>query len=166
MLGSAFAAHAPDTIETYPRELRPEIDAWNERIHRHLNNGVYRAGFATTQSAYDEAVVGVFDTLGAIDDSLAHSAYLCGDTPTEADWRLLPTLVRFDVGYFSAFKCNLRRVGDYPRIPGYLRRLLADTEVRETVHLDVYRRGYHSRSDARNPHGIVPVGPLDVLWRA
>ena len=132
-------------------------------IHQDLNKGVYRAGFARTQAAYELAARTVFRTLDEIEARLAIAPYLCGDRPTEADWRLLPTLVRFDVGYYSAFKCNLRRITDYPRLSSYLRRLVAVPGLRETIKPDIYRRGYHSRSDARNPFGVVPVGPAVVF---
>ncbi len=104
----------------------------------------------------------MFRTLDRVEAQLAEAPYLCGDRPTEADWRLLPTLVRFDVGYYSAFKCNLRRIADYRHLPAYIGRLADVPGVRETIKPDIYRRGYHSRSDARNPSGVVPVGPLRV----
>ena len=159
MLNGAFADVGPHSPDMYPQELRPEIEVWNALIHQDLNKGVYRAGFATSQDAYELAAATVFKTLDLIEGQLAEAPYLCGDRPTEADWRLLPTLVRFDVGYYSAFKCNLHRIADYSHLSAYVRRLADVPGVRETIKPDIYRRGYYSRSDARNPFGIVPVGP-------
>jgi glutathionyl-hydroquinone reductase len=163
MLGSAFDGVGANGRDFYPLALRPAIDAWNDRIHRDLNNGVYRAGFAESQAAYDEAVAGVFETLDAIEEQLGSSHYLAGDHLSEADIRLFPTLARFDVGYWSAFKCNLRRLIDYPCLWDYARTIYRLPGVAETVHFDIYRRGYHSPSPKRNPHGIVPLGP-EVNW--
>ena len=160
MLDDAFVEVAPESPSSYPEALRSDIDAWNATIQQDLNRGVYRAGFATTQDAYELAVSGVFKTLDLVESHLAEAAFLCGDHPTEADWRLLPTLVRFDPGYYSAFKCNLRRIADYPHLSSYARRLAELPSVSDTIKPDIYRRGYHSRSDARNPFGIVPVGPV------
>lgn len=105
----------------------------------------------------------MFRTLDLVEARLSSTPFLCGDRATEADWRLLPTLVRFDVGYYSAFKCNLRRIADYPNLSSYIRRLANVPGLRETIKTDVYRRGYHSRSDDRNPFGVVPVGPALAL---
>lgn len=163
MLGEPFDYLVPDAPDLYPPIAREAVDVWNDLVHRHLNNGVYRAGFAMSQEAYEEAVAGVFAMLDAIEKGLGEADFLCGSSPTEADWRLLPTLVRFDVGYAYAFKCNLRLIRDYPRISAYAERLLATPGVRATVRPDIYRLGYHSRSKARNPHGIVPLGPRDYL---
>ena len=160
MLNNAFAEIAPESPDCYPEALRPAIDGWNAVIHQDLNKGVYRAGFATTQAAYEVAATTVFRTLDLVEAQLAKTPYLCGDRLTEADCRLLPTLVRFDVGYYSAFKCNLRRIADYPHLSAYVGRMAATPGLRETIKLDIYRCGYHSRSDARNPSGVVPVGPL------
>ncbi|MEM9970478.1 MAG: glutathione S-transferase C-terminal domain-containing protein [Pseudomonadota bacterium] len=149
--------------DLYPEVLRPEIDAWNERIYRTVNNGVYRAGFAETQAAYDTAVAEVFETLDAIEARLGESAWLTGDTFTEADLRLFPTLARFDVAYHYAFKCNIRRIVDYPRLWAYARRIYAMPGVAATVRFDVYKGGYFSPSEKRNPLGIVPAGPA-IDW--
>ena len=149
----------------YPADKRGEIDRWNARIYEDLNNGVYRAGFAETQDAYDEAVADVFAALDAVEAQLATTRYLAGDDLTEADIRLFPTLARFDVAYHSAFKCNLRRVIDYPNLWAYARAFYQTPGVAETVAFDVYRRGYHSASPKRNPLGIVPVGPKND-WSA
>jgi glutathionyl-hydroquinone reductase len=142
----------------YVSELAHEIDALNARIYEKVNNGVYRAGFARSQEAYDAAVRGVFDVLDELEARLDRSRYLCGDRLTEADFRLFPTLVRFDVAYGTIFKCNLRRLEDYPNLSGYTRDLAQLPGVMETVKPDVYKRGYHSIRMV-NPFGIVPIGP-------
>ena len=142
-----------------PREQIEEIDAWNARIYPNLNNGVYRAGFARTQEAYDAAVLDVFNTLDAVENQLSQTRYLTGDKLTEADIRLFPTLVRFDVGYHSAFRCNHARIIDYPNLWGYAREIYQMHGVAETVDFDIYRHGYHSQSELRNPLGIIPIGP-------
>ena len=160
MLNSAFDGVGAARHDYYPEELRPEIDALNERIYEKLNNGVYRAGFARTQEAYEEGFDDVFETLDYLDERLATRRYLCGDRQTEADWRLFPTLVRFDVAYHYAFKCNLRKISDYENLWPYTRDLYQTPGISETVFPDIYKRGYHSLSEQRNPLGIVPKGPL------
>ena len=150
-------AYAPGRL--YPADKAAEIDQWNDLIYPTLNNGVYRAGFARSQEAYDEAVAEVFATLDRIEAQLAQTRYLTGDMLTEADIRLFPTLARFDVAYHSAFKCNLRRLVDYPNLWAYARDIFQMPDVAQTVDFDIYRRGYHSPSELRNPLGIVPVGP-------
>lgn len=141
------------------------VQDWNDLIYPTLNNGVYRAGFARTQPAYDEAVADVFATLDKIEIQLAQTLFLTGGALSEADIRLFPTLVRFDVAYHSAFKCNLKRLIDYPSLWAYARSIYQMPGVAETVDFDVYRNGYHSPSDARNPIGIVPIGPQNN-WSA
>lgn len=158
MFNSAFNQVTGDDEDFYPDALATEIDELNELIYNNINNGVYKTGFASTQAAYDESVTKVFNTLDALEARLSTRLYLLGDNITEADWRLLPTLVRFDVGYFSAFKCNLRAIRDYPHLSAYLQNLYSQPGVASTVDLDIYRAGYHSKSPLRNPHGIVPVG--------
>jgi putative glutathione S-transferase len=160
MLNSAFDAVGANDRDFYPPALRDEIDALNARIYDNLNNGVYRAGFATTQAAYEEAFDDVFATLDFLDERLADRRYLCGDTATEADWRLFPTLVRFDVAYHYAFKCNLRRLMDYAHLWPYTRDLYQTPGIAEIVFPDLYKHGYFSISELRNPLGIVPKGPL------
>jgi putative glutathione S-transferase len=160
MLNSAFADVGAGGPELYPEEHRAEIDALNERIYNNLNNGVYRAGFARTQDAYEEAFDDVFETLDYLEDRLSRSRYLCGAEQTEADWRLFPTLVRFDVAYHYAFKCNLRRIMDYENLWPYTRDLYQTPGISELVFPDLYKRGYHSLSELRNPLGIVPKGPI------
>ena len=163
MLPVAFAEFASLLHDFYPAAQRPNIDYWNDRIYPKLNNGVYRAGFAESQKAYELAVGEVFETLDAIEDRLAVSRYFAGDSLTEADIRLFPTLVRFDVAYFTAFKCSRRRIVDYPHIWRYARNFYARPGVAQTVAFDIYRRGYSSQSDKRNPLGIVPIAPV-IDW--
>ncbi|MEO1196861.1 MAG: glutathione S-transferase C-terminal domain-containing protein [Pseudomonadota bacterium] len=134
-----------------------EIDHWNDLIYRTLNNGVYRAGFARTQAAYDTAVAEVFDTLGTLENHLTGRAWLVGDTLTEADIRLFPTLARFDVAYHYAFKCNLKRLVDYPNLWAYARRIYHLPGVTDTVRFEIYKAGYFSPSELRNPLGIPPA---------
>ena len=160
MLNEAFSDADGAAIDLYPEALRPEIDRWNDLIHPKLNNGVYRAGFAGTQVAYDEAVTDVFSTLDTLEARLTESEFLAGDTFTEADLRLFPTLVRFDVGYYLAFKCIRNRLIDFPILWAYARRLYHRPGFAETVRFDVYRRGYNSPSEKRNPLGIVPMAPI------
>ena len=163
MFNHAFINLAADTLDYYPTELWTDIEAWNVRIYETVNNGVYKAGFAATQQTYEDAAIAVFNTLDAIEHQLSKTRYLLGDILTEADWRLFPTLVRFDVAYYSAFKCNLRRLIDYPNLWGYARELYQMPGIAETVRFDVYRKGYHSISPLRNPYGIIPSGP-EIDW--
>jgi len=150
-------------VDLYPDPHRAEIDEWNARIYATVNNGVYRAGFARTQQAYDGAVAEVFETLDEIEAHLAIHTWLVGETFSEADLRLFPTLARFDVAYHYAFKCNIRRLIDYPALWDYARRIYAMPGVRDTVCFDIYKQGYFSPSELRNPLGIVPAGPI-VDW--
>jgi glutathionyl-hydroquinone reductase len=160
MFNSAFAAFTKDTTDYYPEPLRAEIDALNDLIYRTVNNGVYRAGFATTQEAYEEAVDALFVTLDQLEARLATRRYLLGERLTEADWRLFPTLARFDAAYHGAFKCNVRRPVDYPNLWAYTRELYQVPGIAETVDLEIYKQGYYSPSPLRNPLGIVPKGPV------
>ncbi|WP_299987543.1 glutathione S-transferase family protein [uncultured Ruegeria sp.] len=159
MLGT-LPGHGPNLA---PPEKLNQIDVWNEKIYARLNNGVYRAGFARTQEAYEVGFRDVFATLDEIEAHLANGRYLCGDKLTEADLRLFPTLARFDVAYHYAFKCNLRRLIDYPNLWGYARELYALPGIAETVKFEIYKQGYFSPSELRNPLGIVPLGP-DIDW--
>jgi glutathionyl-hydroquinone reductase len=159
MFNSAFDGITGDAGDFCPEALRGEIDAVNARTYRDLNNGVYRAGFARTQGAYEEAFDEVFACLDWMEERLAGSRYLCGDAPTEADWRAFPTLMRFDVAYVGAFKCNKRRLIDYPNLWGYARELYQWPGIAVTVFPDIYKRNYHSASAERNPLGIFPKGP-------
>ena len=160
MFNSAFAAFTDDTTDYYPAPLRAEIDALNDVIYHTVNNGVYKAGFATTQEAYEETVDALFATLDQLEERLAAQRYLLGDQLTEADWRLFPTLVRFDAAYYGAFKCNIRRLVDYPNLWAHTRELYQMPGIAETVDLEIYKQGYYSPSPLRNPLGIVPKGPV------
>jgi putative glutathione S-transferase len=150
-------------MDLWPAGLTPEIEEWNTLIYRTVNNGVYRAGFARTQSAYDRAVAEVFDTLDKIEARLATADWLVGDQFTEADLRLFPTLARFDVAYHYAFKCNIKRISEYPNLWRYARRVYAMPGVAGTVDFKIYKQGYFSPSELRNPLGIVPMGPM-INW--
>lgn len=163
MLPHAFKSKAGTQIDLCPQALTADIDTWNEVIHRKLNNGVYRAGFAETQAAYIAAVEEVFETLDMLELHLTDRPYMLGDKLTETDLRLFPTLARFDVAYHTAFKCSRRRLIDYPNLWRYARQLHALPRVAETVKFDIYRPGYFSASDKRNPLGIIPVAP-DISW--
>jgi putative glutathione S-transferase len=159
MLNSAFNHLTGNDDDDWPVELRDDIESMNERIYRGLNNGVYRAGFATSQQAYDSAVLEVFETLDFLEEHLKTHRYLLGDRVTEADWRLFPTLVRFDSVYHLHFKCNRRRLIDYPNLWGYTRELYQKEGVAQTVHLDHIVRHYHVSHDTINPHRIIPINP-------
>jgi glutathionyl-hydroquinone reductase len=161
MLESEFDAFAADPqLDLYPRELRAEIDALNELLYETVNDGVYRAGFATEQAPYEQAARRVFETLDAMEARLAKRRYLFGAQPLESDWRFFVTLVRFDPVYYGHFKCNLRRIVDYPNLYGYLRDLYQIDGVAETVDFDQIKRHYYVTHDDINPTGIVPIGPL------
>ena len=159
MLNAAFAAHTQDRTDYYPAELRQEIDAINKPIYENINNGVYRTGFATTQAAYEEAFTSLFSTLDTVEARLAGQRYLVGNRRTEADWRLFTTLIRFDAVYVGHFKCNLRRIVDYPNLSNYLRDLYQVPGVAETVSLDHIKQHYYASHRHINPTGIVPLGP-------
>jgi glutathionyl-hydroquinone reductase len=164
MLNSAFADVGALSADFYPVELRDMIDAFNARIYATVNNGVYRAGFATTQAAYEEAVRPLFSTLDALEQRLATHRYLCGERLTEADWRLFTTLVRFDAVYVGHFKCNLRRIIDYPNLWGFARELYQYPGVAGTTDFTHIKRHYYQSHKTINPTGIVPLGPdLDFL---
>lgn len=160
MLNSAFDAFTDVHTDYYPVELRAEIDRINEIVYPNVNNGVYRAGFATTQAAYEEAARALFATLDQLEQRLSRQRYLVGRQITEADWRLFTTLVRFDAVYYSHFKCNVRRITDYPNLWSYLRDLYQVPGVAETVSLDHIKRHYYGSHRNLNPSGIVPIGPL------
>jgi glutathionyl-hydroquinone reductase len=160
MLNSAFDTFTNVRTDYYPVELRGEIDRVNELVYAAVNNGVYRAGFATRQAAYEEAARGVFAAFDELEDRLSRQRYLVGSQITEADWRLFTTLIRFDTVYYSHFKCNLRRVADYPNLWNYLRDLYAVPGVAETVSIDHIKRHYYGSQRQVNPTGIVPIGPV------
>ena len=161
MLNSEFAAIGADPTDFYPKALRGEIDRVNAEVYANVNNGVYRCGFARSQAAYEEAYDALFATLDQIEARLGRQRYLVGNHITEADWRLFPTLVRFDVAYFSLFKCNRNRIADYPNLLNYMRELYAVPGVADTVKPRYYVMGYYSIRRV-NPTGIIPKGtPVD-----
>jgi putative glutathione S-transferase len=160
---NAWSDEGPDL---YPADLRPAIDELNERIYATVNNGVYRAGFASTQEAYEEAFDELFETLDWLDERLATRRFLLGDEITEADWRLFMTLVRFDAVYVGHFKCNRQRIEDYAHLSGYLRDLFQQPGVADTVDFDHIKRHYYGTHPQLNPSRIVPKGPALDLWRA
>ncbi len=159
MFNSAFDDVGATAGDYYPAPLRGEIDALNSRIYETVNNGVYRCGFAATQGAYDEAVTALFATLDDLEARLEARRFLLGDTPTEADWRLFVTLLRFDPVYVGLFKCNLRRIADYPNLRRYRDELRASPGIEETVDLGHIKRHYYQSLRFINPTGIVPMGP-------
>ena len=159
MLNSEFDDWGRTDLDFYPEDLRDEIDAVNGEVYPDINNGVYRCGFATSQKAYDEAFEKLFAALDKLEERLSHHRYLVGDRITEADCRLFTTLVRFDPVYHGHFKCNLRRLADYPNLWGYTRDLYQVPGVAGTVNLDHIKRHYYVTHRAINPTGIVPRGP-------
>jgi glutathionyl-hydroquinone reductase len=163
MFETDFAALARNHTDLYPLALRSEIDALNAHIYETLNNGVYMAGFATTQAAYERAAWRVFETLDELEPRLADRRYLFGKTPLETDWRLFVTLVRFDAAYVGHFKCNLRRIYDYKNLFGYLCDLYQYPGVAPTVNFDHIKRHYYYTHDDINPTRIVPIGPQQDL---
>jgi putative glutathione S-transferase len=162
MLNSEFAGIAGDDTDYYPPALRGEIDRINDTIYTTVNNGVYRCGFAKTQAAYEAAYDALFATLDELEARLARQRYLVGNRITEADWRLFPTLLRFDVAYFSLFKCNRKRIADYPNLTNYMLELYAVPGIAETVRPRYYVIGYYAIKKL-NPTGIIPKGtPIDL----
>ena len=164
MLNSAFDNVGANGNDYYPPALRAEIDEWNAFIYPNLNNGVYRAGFATTQEAYEEAATAVFAALDRIEQHLSKRRYLAGSQLTEADIRLFTTLIRFDPVYHTHFKCNLRRVIDYRNLWGFVREIYQLPGIASTVHIDFIKRHYYGSHANLNPTRIIPIGPkLDYL---
>jgi len=159
MFNTAFDALTGNTADYYPQALRAEIDRINDLVYPNINNGVYRAGFATTQEAYEEAFRSLFAALDTVEEILSRQRYLAGSHITEADWRLFTTLVRFDAVYYAHFKCNQRRIGDYANLSNYTRDLYQVPGVAETVDLAQIKRHYYFSQRTVNPTGIVPVGP-------
>jgi putative glutathione S-transferase len=161
MLNSEFAGVGADPTDFYPKPLRGEIDRINAEVYTNVNNGVYRCGFAKSQAAYEESYDSLFATLDGVEARLGRQRYLVGNHITEADWRLFPTLVRFDVAYFSLFKCNKKRIADYPNLLNYMRELYAVPGIADTVKPRYYVMGYYSIKRV-NPTGIIPRGtPVD-----
>lgn len=163
MFETEFAARSKGQPDLYPAAQRADIDALNERIYETFNNGVYRAGFATAQDAYELAAYGVFAMLDELDERLRAQRYLFGARPLETDWRLFVTLIRFDAVYHGHFKCNVRRISDYPHLWPYLRDLYQIDGVAATVNFDHIKRHYYATHDDINPTRIVPIGPLQDL---
>ncbi|SMY06503.1 glutathione S-transferase family protein [Flavimaricola marinus] len=159
MFNSAFDGITGNSDDYWPEALRDDIAPINDRIYNTLNNGVYKCGFATTQKAYDAAITPLFDTIDWLEDHLSRNRYLMGDTITEADWRLYPTLIRFDPVYYGHFKCNRSRIMDMPNLWGYTRELYQWDGVAEVTRLDHAVRHYYYSHETINPHRIVPVGP-------
>jgi glutathionyl-hydroquinone reductase len=159
MLNSEFEASAGAHDDYYPQRLRAEIDAVNRTVYENINNGVYRCGFATTQGAYERAFEALFVALDELEVRLDRSRYLVGDCITEADWRLFTTLVRFDAVYYGHFKCNLRRIEDYPNLSNYLRDLYQVPGIAGTVDIDHFKLHYYASHRHINPTGVVPRGP-------
>jgi putative glutathione S-transferase len=160
MFNGAFNGVTGNQDDYCPADLADAMAPINQRIYDTVNNGVYRAGFATTQSAYDTAVHALFDTLDWLEAHLGDHRYLMGDRITEADWRLFPTLIRFDPVYHLHFKCNRKRIVDYPNLWAYTRELYQWPGIRDTVHLDHIVRHYHYSHDSINPHRIIPINPV------
>jgi len=159
MFNSEFDAIGESTLDFYPKALRAEIDQINDFVYPRINNGVYRCGFATSQVAYELAFKELFEALDTLEDRLAKQRYLVGDRITEADWRLFTTLVRFDAVYVGHFKCNLRRIADYPNLSGYLRDLYQSPGIESTVNFDHIKRHYYQSHPTINPTRIVARGP-------
>lgn len=159
MFNSAFNDLTDNHVDYYPKALHADIDAINERVYNDINNGVYKAGFATDQKVYQDNVVSLFTALDWVEGLLKHKRYLTGDEITEADWRLFTTLVRFDAVYVGHFKCNLKRIADYPNISGYMRELYQIEGVAETVNIRHIKKHYYMSHDTINPTAIVPHGP-------
>ena len=160
MFNAAFDEVGAVQGDYYPEHLRSEIDALNDRIYTTVNNGVYRCGFATTQAAYEEAITPLFDTLDWLEDILSRKRYLTGGQITEADWRLFTTLIRFDPVYVGHFKCNIRRIADYPNLSNYLRDLYQQPGIARTVNMEHIKRHYYESHTSINPSRVVPKGPV------
>ncbi|WP_372844244.1 glutathione S-transferase family protein [Psychrobacter sp.] len=160
MLNSAFDDVGATAVNFLPAESVVEIDNMNAFVYDAVNNGVYKAGFATTQAAYEEAVIALFDALDTLEARLTGQRYLVGSTITEADWRLFTTLVRFDAVYVGHFKCNIQRIIDYPNLWGYLRDLYQVAGVKETINMQHIKAHYYTSHAAINPTGVIPVGPI------
>ena len=165
MFNSAFDGLTGSTVDFYPQALRGKIDELNALVYDTVNNGVYKAGFATAQDAYEAAVTRLFETLDILEQRLSGSRYLFGDTTTEADWRLFTTIVRFDAVYYGHFKCNLRRIEDYPNLCNWLRELYQWPGIAETVDFAHIKSHYYASHRHINANGIIPKGPQLALGR-
>ena len=166
IFNSAFNDLTGNTADYYPSSLAKEIDEINEYVYHRINNGVYKAGFATTQDAYEQALASLFDGLDELENRLSEQRYLTGKSITEADWRLFTTLIRFDPVYVGHFKCNLRRIADYPALSAYLKELFQVEGVQETTNFDHIKRHYYFSHTMINPTQVVPVGPIMDLTSA
>lgn len=165
IFNDAFNTITNNKIDYYPEKFRAEIDEWNEIIYHNINNGVYKVGFARNQQAYDKAISPLFDNLERIDRHLATSDYLVGDTLTEADLRLIPTILRFDPVYFVHFKTNLKRIIDFPNLAGYTKRLCEIDAIKDTTNFEHIKRHYFYSHKDLNPHRIVPKGPQEFIGK-
>ena len=163
MLGSAFDACGANDLDLYPESYRDKIDTLNDRIYDAVNNGVYKAGFATSQDAYDKAVTPLFAMLDELEERLEGKDWLVGDRLTEADIRLWTTLIRFDPVYHTHFKCNVRRIADYPNLSALTRRIYELDGIAETVNFRHIKHHYYESHERINPHGIVPAGPAPLV---
>ena len=159
MFNSGFNSLTGNTLDLYPEELKTRIDELNEIVYEPVNNGVYKTGFAKTQEAYDQAVTELFKTLDYLEKILGENRYLTGDRLTEADLRLVPTLLRFDIVYVVHFKCNVRRIKDYPNLSRYTKELYEMPAIKETTNLDHIKRHYYYSHESINPYRIIPKGP-------
>ena len=163
MFNHEFTAFTPSRLDLYPADLRNEIEQWNTFLYENVNDGVYRAGFATTQAAYEKAVRRLFEALDRVEQRLRDRRYLFGSQFVETDWRLFVTLIRFDAVYHGHFKCNIRRIADYPNVFGYLKDLYQTEGIADTVNFDHIKRHYYVTHDDINPTRIVPLGPQQDL---
>jgi glutathionyl-hydroquinone reductase len=159
MFNNSFNELTGNNVDYYPTELREQIDHLNEKIYKTVNNGVYKTGFAITQQAYDEAVINLFRTLDELEELLETNIYLTGDLITEADLRLIPTLLRFDIVYVTHFKCNIKRIKDYKNLSRYTKELFEIPAIKETTNLDHIKRHYYYSHESINPYRIIPIGP-------
>ena len=162
ILNTAFNDLTGNHIDFYPQEKRTEIDRLNDMIYNNVNNGVYKSGFALTQSAYDDAVTKLFETLDYLDEQLTHSKFLVGNEITEADLRLIPTLLRFDAVYVTHFKCNIRRIVDYKNLHRYMQDMLEVPAIKDTCNIDHIKRHYYYSHEQINPYRIIPKGPSNI----
>ncbi len=163
ILNNSFNEFAKNDIDLYPKTLSEEIDVWNDKIYEPVNNGVYKTGFAKTQSAYEKAFHKLFEVLDELENHLSHTDYLVGNTLTEADVRLITTLLRFDAVYFGHFKCNKKRIADYPALLAYTKRLYALDAIRSTTDIAQIKEHYYYSHEFLNPSRIVPLGPEDLF---
>ena len=163
IFNSAFNHITKNTTDFYPAQLQDDINSMNDKVYHYINNGVYKAGFATAQDVYETAVTALFETLNSLEQHLKMNNYLVGNQVTEADWRLFTTLIRFDAVYVGHFKCNLKRIKDYPSLSNYVKKLYDYKGVKQTVNMNHIKSHYYSSHKMINPTGIIPSGPLDLF---